>query len=79
MSRHVVLEIRHGVVQRYTVRFEEGVHFESRLELKQTPHLPFRQRARAIRVDGERFERLPRQIRPATLEDCRDVVRANRV
>lgn len=33
------------------------MHLEPRLQLKQTPHLALGQRARAIRLDGKRFER----------------------
>ncbi|HEX8619036.1 MAG TPA: DEAD/DEAH box helicase family protein [Thermoanaerobaculia bacterium] len=70
MSGQVVLKVPLGVTQRNATMLEQRMHLEARLELQQTPHLRFGQRARAIRLDSERFERLPCQIRPAALEDC---------
>ena len=79
MRRQVVFKIGPGVPQRHTVLLEQGVHLDPRLQSKQTPNLPFRQSASAIGVDRKRFECLPRQIGPVTLERGRDVIRQSSV
>ena len=55
-SLEIVLEVCGRVVQRHVVLLEQRVHLKARLEPQHSSHLRVRQRARAIGLDGDRFE-----------------------
>lgn len=67
MRGEITLEVGSRVVQRHAVLLQKGVHLETRLVAEQTSNLILRQDARAISLNGDRLEDMPRDVIPFPL------------
>ena len=74
MGSQIVLEMRHCVPKRHTVVLQKRVHLKPRVQSEEAPYLTLRQRIRTVALNSERFERLPREIRPPPFESGQDVI-----
>jgi hypothetical protein len=74
MSRQLVLDIGDRIPEGHVVRFQDGMHLESRFETQQASHLALGQHTRPIPLYREGFQRVARKVLSELSEGARDVV-----